>query len=347
MFVILRFVSLIFYTTYDTTCIVFEHASVIDCHQEVIIPDQAPWTLVWIVLSVISSVLFVFIVVDNMELLNFQKKKAKKLFTKGSFISLLILLGLTTMYYIIRTIIAPSSLGRAISIVACFSPSARVIVLIFFNYTPRVRLRPIDGRSESCCRSCCCQFLAKYMLFFFYWIALVMCFLEIACVWVAVALDTAHEVAPLIQKEFPDESSRYKGVLILLLGFSLAFHSRMLSFFWQKLFHGDKDLFSEPCGKLVNDQIGPTNTEGPPVSCTSGNSETQLKTATVNLEGAHAATSTKPEGPLPLGLSSGLAGAVETKSTASTSKNELKESNPQVVMLGSEQRQETEKLLQN
>ena len=87
--------------------------------------------------------------------------------------------------------------------------------------------------------------------------------------------------------------------------------------------------------------------EGPPVSCTSRNSETQLKTATVNLEGAHAATSTKPEGPLPLGLSSGLAGAVETKSTASTSKNELKESNPQVVKLRSELHQEKEKLLQN
>jgi hypothetical protein len=60
-------------------------------------------------------------------------------------------------------------------------------------------------------------------------------------------------VAPIIEKTFPGEPSNLKALVLLILGFILAFYSRMVSFFWQKLFHGDKDLFSEPCSKLIDD----------------------------------------------------------------------------------------------
>jgi hypothetical protein len=64
-------------------------------------------------------------------------------------------------------------------------------------------------------------------------------------------LDVAHEVAPLIQSNFPEEYGQFRGVMVIVIGFRLAFHLRLLSFFWHKLFHGDKDLFSEPHGKLL------------------------------------------------------------------------------------------------
>ena len=98
--------------------------------------------------------------------------------------------------------------------------------------------------------------------FLFYWSALVMYFLEVACIWFAVALDATHEVAPLIKNKFPDNSLQYKPIHVLLLGFTFAFYSSVLSFFWQKLFHGNDDLFSKKYEKLVDDQTGRT----PPAS---------------------------------------------------------------------------------
>ena len=63
-------------------------------------------------------------------------------------------------------------------------------------------------------------------------------------------LDVAHDVAPLIQRTFPQESGTYWGGMVIIIGFVLAFHARLLTFFWQKLFHGEKDLFSEPSTRL-------------------------------------------------------------------------------------------------
>jgi hypothetical protein len=79
--------------------------------------------------------------------------------------------------------------------------------------------------------------------------------------WIAVALDVAHQVAPLIKKRFQDESSQFKGALIFLIGFSFAFHSRLLSFYWKKIFHGEKDLLSEPRTKLPDEPATPKKDE--------------------------------------------------------------------------------------
>ena len=68
-------------------------------------------------------------------------------------------------------------------------------------------------------------------------------------------LDVAHEVAPLIQNRLPDESEKYRGVVAIAIGFRLAFHVRILTFFWQKIFHGEKDLFTEPNEKLVEESL--------------------------------------------------------------------------------------------
>ena len=71
----------------------------------------------------------------------------------------------------------------------------------------------------------------------------------------SIMLDVAHEVAPLIQNTLPDESEKYRGVMVTVIGFRLAFHVRILTFFWQKLFHGEKDLFAEPNEKLVEESL--------------------------------------------------------------------------------------------
>ena len=80
-----------------------------------------------------------------------------------------------------------------------------------------------------------------------------MYFIEITCKVASIMLDVAHEVAPLIQNTLPDESEKYRGVMVIVIGFRLAFHVRILTFYWQKLFHGEKDLFTEPNEKVVEE----------------------------------------------------------------------------------------------
>ena len=261
--IICRFVSLIVFSTYDTKCVILERASVSNCHQDIYVPGPEIWTVVWMALSVLSSINFIAIVVDNMEsrLLNFQRQKTKKLFRKGSFISLLLLLVLTTIYYIFRAVVAASTIGMAIAIIMSFWPSTMVLVAIFLNYTPRVRWIPKDCCSASCCFPRVFRPFMKYSLFLFYWTALAMYFLEATGMWIAVTLDAAHQVVPLIDRKFPDETTRYKAIVVVLLGFTVGFHSQILSFFWQKMFHGDRNFFSEPCSKLIDDQTEEENTE--------------------------------------------------------------------------------------
>ena len=66
-------------------------------------------------------------------------------------------------------------------------------------------------------------------------------------------LDVVHEVAPLIQNKFQDESEQYQGVMMIVIGFRLAFHARLLTFFWEKIFHGEEDLITEPNARLIED----------------------------------------------------------------------------------------------
>ena len=71
-------------------------------------------------------------------------------------------------------------------------------------------------------------------------------------------LDVALEVAPLIENNFPDESVQLRGVMVIVIGFRLAYHASLLSFLWDKIFYGETDYFSEP----DSDLLGATNGEG-------------------------------------------------------------------------------------
>ena len=68
-----------------------------------------------------------------------------------------------------------------------------------------------------------------------------MYFLDVALIWVAVALNTAYEVAPIIEKKFPDEL--LKAFVVLILGFILAFYSRWFLSFGKSCFMVPKTSF--------------------------------------------------------------------------------------------------------
>ena len=245
-------ISTIFFSIFDTKCIVFEQASVINCSQGFFIANPRHWVFAWLLMSIISSLLLIFIVFFNRKKINYQTEKAKKIWRKGYVGSFIFLLLTSLVYYIIRIYSTRSEkTSVSISILVFLWPPVIVLVICCLNYLPRPHWTKtsLPRYTLEWCKDC----LSKNSNFFIYWLALVVYFVEITCKAGATMLDVAHDVAPLIQNKFPDESGQFRGVMVVVIGFRLAFHIRVLSFFWQKLFHGEKDLFSEPHTNLVEE----------------------------------------------------------------------------------------------
>ena len=124
-------------------------------------------------------------------------------------------------------------------------------VVCCVNYLPRVHwTTATEPRFTALWWKNC---LTKNSNFLIYWIALLTYFVETTCKLLSVMLDVAHDVAPLMQSKFTDEAGQFRGVMVIVIGFTLGLHARLFSFFWQKIFHGEKDLFSEPSEKLLED----------------------------------------------------------------------------------------------
>lgn len=70
-----------------------------------------------------------------------------------------------------------------------------------------------------------------------------MFFLDSAHVTVAVTLDVADEVTPL-GKEEKDSHDLGKYFQFIVLAIKASYELRLLMFYWNKLFNGNKDLFS-------------------------------------------------------------------------------------------------------
>ena len=68
-------------------------------------------------------------------------------------------------------------------------------------------------------------------------------------------LDVAYDVIPLLEVEFGKEYGAFRGVMVIVIGFDVGLHTRLASFFWQKVFYGEKDLFSEPSDNLIEEAI--------------------------------------------------------------------------------------------
>ncbi len=220
---------------------IFEHASVIECHQDGLIPDPESWIFAWILLSIVSSIV-VLCIIGTDELLNVHCDKLKGAFRKGSFISFTLLSMATIAYYFLRVfkIDELSGINLATSITLIFWPLVIWGVVWVFNY-----VLPVE-KANYCSISC-----------MFYWTALIMYLLETGFKLFAAMLDAAYDIAPAfeIHVQVPEES--LKGFIVILPGLRLAFHTRLFLFFWNKIFHGDKNLFSEPCSKLEGRQRSP------------------------------------------------------------------------------------------
>ncbi len=226
----------------------------INCSQDFFVSNPRHWVFAWLFMSITSSFLLILIVYLNHKKLNYQTEKAKKICKKGYFGSLVFLLLTSLVYYVIRIYTTKSEkTSVSISVLVFLWPPVTVLLICCLNFLPRVHWTKTSLPRYTLLwwKDC----LNKNSNFLIYWLALVMYFVEIACKLTSVMLDVAHEVAPLTQNKFPNEFGQFRGATVIVIGFRMAFHARLLTFFWQKLFHGEKDLFSEPNGNLLEGSL--------------------------------------------------------------------------------------------
>ena len=67
-------------------------------------------------------------------------------------------------------------------------------------------------------------------------------------------LNVAQSIDPFLEKNYSPSYSPYWGLMVIIIGFDLAFHVRLLTFFWEKIFYGNRDLFAEPGDDMVIDE---------------------------------------------------------------------------------------------
>lgn len=154
---------------------------------------------------------------------------------------MVVLLLITIVYYGFRIDSTTSDeLGMELSVSLLFWSPITMLVVCCLNQVPRVRFPHLNTPG-----------LCYDVLFWLvYWISLAMYCAENLCMLFAVMLDSAAKIAPVIEFKYHDTVLQFKAVVLIALGLRVAFRVRLLLFFWSKVFHGDKDLFSEPGTQL-------------------------------------------------------------------------------------------------
>ena len=123
-------------------------------------------------------------------------------------------------------------INKAIAIAAVLSLGSQLIVAFFLNYVPRVRFPEESRRS----------FTTVYICFA-YWMTIGLFFLASANLALALTLDVAEKIS-LLGKVKMGSHNFAVVIRLVLIGINATFSGRLFLFYWNKFFHGDKDLFS-------------------------------------------------------------------------------------------------------
>ena len=186
-----------------------------------------------------------FIIYLEKTAFNFQDVDFKRIYEKGSFGSLLLLLTASLIYYFVRLIPSkPDATSKFVAALLIIWNPVKALAVCCINYLPRVRWQKTNAPGQKCVN----------FNFFVYWSALLVYFFELICKNAAIMLDVAQDIETFLHNNFSKSYSQYSGLMVILIGFNLAFHARLLTFFWEKIFHGNKDLFAEPGDDLVEEK---------------------------------------------------------------------------------------------
>lgn len=219
---------------FDTFCLVKDGVSLLNCSQEVILAKPQPLVILMHLTTTVNAVVVLVTLhlkPPGIEFCGF-RTALKSLVRKGSFWSFNI-----TFVFAIAQSITPmcldlSGINIAVAITEILFTASRLIVAYFVNYLSPVKFP--NGNERNCER------LHTWLA---YWVTLVLFFLDNTQALLGVTLDFAEKITPLGRVS---PGSHDFGVVahLVLLGIEATFELRLFVFYWNKLFHGNKDLFS-------------------------------------------------------------------------------------------------------
>ena len=221
-------------STFDTLCAVKKGKSVVNCPEKVLIDEPQHFVIAYYLTSIVNAICFITTLYLTPACVKFCGFKAalKQLISKGSFWSFNIMYIFFILDYIImvfKKLPVESRLLAAILIPFCAS---KLTVAYFFNYVLPVKFPAVNERK-----------LTRVYIWLAYWTTLVLFFLATAHYTLAITLDVAEKLSPLGKVQTGSHNFATVSRLVLL-GIKATFEGRLFLFYWNKIFHGDKDLFS-------------------------------------------------------------------------------------------------------
>ncbi|XP_046842587.1 uncharacterized protein LOC124436660 [Xenia sp. Carnegie-2017] len=254
--IIPRLIGTVVFLKYDMRCILFEKKSILNCEPDHVFGNELHWIIAWFFMSIVSSIILIIIFIWDDEY-QFKREKIKVVYKKGSFCSFFFFMVVTVVFHIVRLFSGKRIFSSLLFLLAVPIFTALVCIVNFVDRVPLLADKTTETRSLwERVRD------KKVSKNWFYWLALLINFVESLSKFTSVLLDVVEDLTPIIDDAFPNKSKEFRGVLLMLIGFRLAFHARVLGFFYNKIFHGDKDLLTEPCTKLANNggcEFGETN----------------------------------------------------------------------------------------
>ena len=221
-----RLFLLVIFSGYDTKCALFEEASMVNCSQEFLVQEPKYWCFAWLATSTCSSVIVISIVWIYRKRINYSFRiSVMKLIRKASFWRMNFLLSIVLIEYGIawttsdrlHTILYILSLARWYS---------TALVIYCLNYVNPRRI-----------------VTEKKMYYKVgYWLTLLMYFAECTSILLMYLLNSSLVLPPVIDHS----GGNYQALILIAFGVKVALSSQCLTFFLEKIFHGNKDLFSEP-----------------------------------------------------------------------------------------------------
>jgi hypothetical protein len=160
------------------------------------------------------------------------KVALKLLIRKGSFWSYNIMYMFFISDYIIVTSKKLSIENKILAITLVVFRASKLIVAYFLNYVIPARFPAKNERS-----------FTRLYIWLAYWITLVLFFLATAHFALAITLDVAEKLSPLGKVQTGTQNFATVSCLVLL-GIKATFEGRLFIFYWNKIFHGDIDMFS-------------------------------------------------------------------------------------------------------
>jgi hypothetical protein len=160
------------------------------------------------------------------------KEALKQLIRKGSFWSFNIMYMFFILDYIIMAFKDMTIESRLLCVMLISFCASKLIVAYFFNYVLPVKFPAVNERE-----------LTRVYLWLAYWTTLLLFFLATTHCTLAITLDVAEKLSPLGKVQTGSHNFATVSRL-LLLGIKATFEGRLFLLYWNKIFHGDKDLFS-------------------------------------------------------------------------------------------------------